>query len=183
MFRGADELARALDHIRAAPADDGSIELMQIRPGKGRRRPVPSIRLTAAEGASGDRWLATARRDAETGEVWPDMLVTLMNARMIAAIAGEKENWPPAGDQFFVDLDLSMDNLPAGRQLAMGSAVIEITAEPHLGCDQFIERYGIDSCRFVNSREGRALRLRGVNCKVVKDGEVTMTDRVRKVRE
>ena len=173
MHKTRAELEAALEHILASPADGGAVELLQIRPARGEREVLSSVRVTAAGGAEGDRWLASARKDENTGELWPDTQLTLMNSRMIEAIAGEKKNWPPAGDQLFVDLDLSTENLPAGQRLAIGSAIIQITAEPHLGCDQFIARYGIDACRYINSRRGRELRLRGVNAKIVQDGEIS----------
>ena len=181
MFRKTADLQASLDHVLESPKDEGTVEFAQIRPAKGKREARESVHLSTEEGAQGDRWILTAPRDRETGEIWREMQVTLMNARMIEAIAGDRDNWPPAGDQFFVDFDLSAENLPAGTHIGIGTAVLEVSAEPHLGCDRFIERYGIDACRFVNSREGKALRLRGVNCRIVRDGEVRSGDRLRRI--
>ena len=93
-----------------------------------------------------------------------------MNSRAAALMAGPRERWPLAGDQFFVDLDLSVENLPPGTRLALGDSVVEITAEPHRGCQKFSQRFGMAALRLVNSADGRALRLRGVNARVVTPG-------------
>jgi MOSC domain-containing protein YiiM len=104
-----------------------------------------------------------------------------MNARVIALIAQDEDRWPLAGDQLFVDLDLSKTNLPAGTRLALGSAVIEVTAEPHTGCRKFVDRFGLDAMQFVNSEAGRRLQLRGINAKVVQGGTIRVGDLVRKI--
>lgn len=104
-----------------------------------------------------------------------------MNARCIALIAGERENWPPAGDNLFIDLDLTPENAPPGQLLAIGGAVIQITDTPHNGCDSFIARYGRDACGFVNTGEGKRLRLRGIYARVVQDGRISVGDRVVKL--
>ncbi len=106
-----------------------------------------------------------------------------MNARCIALIAQERGNWAPAGDNLFIDLDLTPANTPPGTRLAIGTAVLEITDTPHNGCDSFIRRYGRDACLFVNTGEGKRLRLRGIYGRVVQDGRVSVGDVVRKQLE
>jgi MOSC domain-containing protein YiiM len=96
-------------------------------------------------------------------------------------VAGEKARWPLAGDQLYVDLDLSAANLPPGTRLAIGSAVLEVTAQPHTGCGKFVERFGLESMKFVNSPVGRELQLRGINARVVESGTVRVGDVVRKL--
>ena len=103
-----------------------------------------------------------------------------MNARATDLFAGERDRWPLAGDQLYVDLDISEDNLPSGTRLRMGGAVIEISEEPHTGCAKFSERFGMDAARFVNSPEGRTLRLRGLNARVVQPGAISVGDTVAK---
>jgi MOSC domain-containing protein YiiM len=92
-----------------------------------------------------------------------------------------QDHWQLAGDQLFIDLDLSEENLPPGTQLAMGTAVIEVTAEPHTGCGKFIARFGVDAVKFVNSPIGQRLRLRGVNARVVRSGRIRVGDSIRKL--
>jgi len=79
------------------------------------------------------------------------------------------------------NLDLSEDNLPPGTQLALGTAVIEVTSQPHTGCGKFVERFGADAMHFVNSPTGRSLRMRGLNAKVVRAGRIRPGDLVRKI--
>ena len=94
---------------------------------------------------------------------------------------GSRERWPLAGDQLYVDLDLSVENLPAGTRLAVGDAVVEITPEPHTGCAKFSARFGTDALKFVNKPPGRELRLRGVNARVVTPGTVRPGDAISKL--
>ena len=107
--------------------------------------------------------------------------LNLMNSRVIALVAGSEDRWALAGDQFFVDLDLAKENLPAGTRLAMGSAIVEVTAVPHLGCKKFVARFGMEAMKFVNSRRGKKLCLRGINAKVVQSGRVSTGDTIRRV--
>jgi MOSC domain-containing protein YiiM len=109
------------------------------------------------------------------------MQLNLMNARAIALLAQEKDRWSLAGDQLYVDLDLSEENLPPGTQLAIGAAIIEVTDQPHTGCKKFMARFGADALKFVNSPVGKGLHLRGVNARVVQPGAIHTGDVVRKV--
>ena len=117
----------------------------------------------------------------DDGSAHPEMQLNLMNARVISLVAGSEDRWALAGDQFFVDLDLTKENLPAGTRLAMGSAIVEVTAVPHLGCKKFSARFGVEATKFVNSRRGKNLCLRGINAKVVKSGRVRTGDRIQRV--
>ena len=176
-----EELRAGLPHIRAAPANDGLLEGIVFRPRHGLRQDVASARISLAGGVEGDHWAKKCWKETAEGRPHPDVQICIMNARAIALIAGERANWAAAGDNLFVDLDLSPENLPPGTRLRLGSAAIEITAVPHTGCQKFIDRYGRDACVFVNTGEGKARRLRGIYARVVKDGRVTVGDRVRKI--
>ncbi len=168
-----EELDAGLDEIRRSPADDGVLEMIVRRPQVGERETVDEAWLDTEVGLVGDSW--STRRHPD-----PDAQLTIMNARLIALVAGDRARWPPAGDQLFVDLDLSAANLPSGTRLAIGSAVIEITPEPHTGCRKFVSRYGLDAQKFVNSPVGRELRLRGLNARVVRGGAIRRGDAVKK---
>jgi MOSC domain-containing protein YiiM len=172
------ELEAGLEHVRAAPADLGSVELVLRRPAEGERELLEEAELTPEDGVVGDRW-ATGRRRRPAN---PDTQLTLMSARAADLVAGgERGRWPLAGDQLYVDLDLSEANLPAGTRLAVGTAVVELTPPPHTGCKKFVQRFGLDAMQFVNSPEGRALRLRGANARVVEAGVVRPGDEIRKL--
>lgn len=181
VFMSMDELMRGLEYIKQSPGESGKVELIVCRPEVGEREECEHAELNTDHGLVGDNWLARGYKKNRDGAAHPDMQLNLMNARAIALIAGSRERWKLAGDQLFVDLDLSHDNLPPGTQLGIGSAVIEITAEPHLGCRKFMERFGRDAVTFVNSEQGRALNLRGVNAKVVKPGELKVGATVHKL--
>jgi MOSC domain-containing protein YiiM len=103
-----------------------------------------------------------------------------MNARVAALLAGPPDAWSAAGDQLYVDLDLGEANLPAGTRLAIGDAVLEVSAAPHTGCAKFSGRFGVDALRFVSTPEGRELRLRGMNTRVVRGGTIALGDVVTK---
>ncbi|HXI27845.1 MAG TPA: MOSC domain-containing protein, partial [Vicinamibacterales bacterium] len=111
----------------------------------------------------------------------PAMQINVMSARVAALLAQDRSSWPLAGDQLFVDLDLGEANLPAGARLAIGDAVIEVTAEPHTGCGKFAERFGVEATTFVNAATRRDLRLRGINARVIQRGTIRRGDRVTKV--
>jgi MOSC domain-containing protein YiiM len=181
VYVGADELEAGLEEIRRSPTDAGRLELIVRRPAENEREVLDEGVLDLVDGLVGDTWHARGSSRRPDGAANPDAQLTLMNARMAALVAREQERWPLAGDQLYVDLDLSTDNLPPGTRLEVGSAVIEVTPEPHTGCAKFSARFGSDALRFINSRGGRALRLRGVNTRVVQGGSVRQGDVVRKV--
>ncbi|MEA2628208.1 MAG: hypothetical protein QOJ10_668 [Chloroflexota bacterium] len=175
------ELEQSLDHIRESPADGGTVELIARRPAVDEREVLSEGRLNTTEGLEGDTWRARGSSRTPDGSANLEAQLTLMNARTAAAVAGDRERWPLAGDQIYVDLDLSLSNLPAGSRVQIGSAVIEFSAEPHTGCAKFSGRFGNDALRFVNSQVGRELRLRGANCRVVMAGTVRPGDAIRKL--
>jgi MOSC domain-containing protein YiiM len=177
----AATLEAGLDEIRGAPADDGRVELIVRRPAVGERELLAEAQLDPDRGLVGDTWGERSSRLTPDGSPHPDMQLTLMNARVARLVAGGVERSPLAGDQLYVDLDLSETNLPAGSRLQVGSAVVEITAEPHRGCQKFTQRFGLAALRFVNSDVGGALRLRGANAKVVAAGIVRTGDAIRKL--
>ncbi|HUY73016.1 MAG TPA: MOSC domain-containing protein [Candidatus Dormibacteraeota bacterium] len=183
-MRQTDDLTRleaALDHIRRAPADNGTVELIVRRPAEDQREVLEEAWLDLQDGLEGDTWRARGSSRTPDGAPDPEAQLTLMNARSTAAVAGDRERWPLAGDQLYVDFDLSIANLPAGSRVQLGSAVIEFSEAPHTGCAKFSARFGNDAQRFVNTPTGRELRLRGANCRVVVAGRVRRGDPIRKL--
>ncbi len=176
------EMEVGLDSIRQAPKDVGVLKLISRRPNTDEREVLPEGQLDPAHGLMGDNWKARGSRSTPDGSANPEMQLNLMNARVIALLAQDESRWALAGDQLFVDFDLSAANVPPGTRLAVGSAVIEITHEPHLGCKKFAARFGPDAVKFVNSPEGRQLHLRGVNAKVVQIGTIQVGNKVEKLQ-
>jgi len=174
------QLEQGLEAIRRSPGDAGRLEYLVRRPRDEAREILDSGELSLTEGLLGDNWKARGSSATPDGSAHPEMQLNLMNARAIALIAHTKERWSLAGDQLFVDLDLSDANLPPGTKLVIGSAVIEITAIPHNGCRKFRDRFGVDAVKFVNSPVGKSLHLRGVNAKVVQPGTIRVGDEIRK---
>jgi hypothetical protein len=169
-------LEAGLEDIRRSPSDVGVVELIVRRPAEDEREVLDEARLDVSEGLVGDCWRSRGSKRTEDGSAHPDMQLTLMNARVAALVAGDPDRRRLAGDQLFVDLDLSHDNLPPGTRLEVGSAQIEITDQPHTGCGKFARRFGTDAQRFINSPAGRELNLRGVNARVVVGGVVRPGD-------
>lgn len=176
-----EQLEAGIDHVRQSPSDDGTLELIVRRPAEGERDVLETGELNLAEGLAGDTWNQRPSRRSADGGPHPDMQLNLMNARAIALIAQSPDRWELAGDQLYVDLDLSEANLPAGTQLGIGSAVIEITDQPHTGCSQFSQRFGAGARKLVNSDVGRELRIRGINAKVIQPGTITRNDLITKI--
>jgi hypothetical protein len=173
------ELDAALDGLRQSPRDEGVLDLIVRRPDVGARDVLAEGQLDLEVGLVGDNWSTRGSRRTTDGTSHPDMQLNVMNSRVIALVAQDRERWPLAGDQLFVDLNLSEANLPAGSRLAVGGAVIEVTDQPHTGCDKFVSRFGLDAMKFVNSPIGRELNLRGINARVVTPGTIRAGDRVR----
>ena len=166
-----------LAELRAAPADEGRVELIVRRPAHDEREVLAEALLDPELGLEGDRW---AKSDVATTPVYLASQLTVMSTRVLAAIEPDPARWPLAGDQLYVDLDLSEANLPAGTRLAVGSAIIEVSETPHTGCAKFSARFGSDALRWINSTEGRVERRRGLNARIVRGGTVRMGDAIRR---
>ena len=176
-----EELEAGLHEICRAPRDVGRLEMIVRRPVTGEREVLTEAQLDLARGLVGDNWQQRGSRSTPDGSAHPEMQLNVMNARVIGLLAHTRDRWPLAGDQLMIDLDLSTDNLPAGTRLTMGSATIEVTSVPHTGCAKFIERFGVEAAKFVNSSTGKLLRLRGLNAKVIRAGTIRTGDVVTKI--
>ena len=176
-----EQLEAGLDHIRQSPTDEGVVELIVRRPQVDAREVLEEAEFSTTVGLVGDSWPQRASSKTPDGSPHPEMQINIMNARSVALVAQEKERWPLAGDQLFIDMNLSKDNLPAGSRIAVGTAVLEVTAPPHTGCLKFVARFGKDAMMFVNSPVGKELCLRGINAKVVQNGVVRVGDVARKI--
>lgn len=179
--RDASALEAGLDRVRAAPADVGTVELLVRRPTVDARELLEEARLDPTLGLVGDGWSTRPSTSSPDGGPHPDRQLTVMGARVVDLLAGSRDRWALAGDQVYVDLDLSVASLPPGSRLALGTAVIEVTDAAHLGCAKFRQRFGAEALRFVNSPTGRALRLRGLNARVVEAGTVRPGDAARRL--
>lgn len=177
--RSADDLLAGLETVEAAPRDEGSVRLIVRRPAVDARETLAEAELDPDVGLVGDSWIDRAGLGSDGPHRYAQ--VTLMNARYAELIAGPRDEWAKAGDQLYVDLDLSTENLPAGTRLALGTAVIELSAEPHTGCAKFSARFGSEALRLANSRRGRHLRLRGANAVIVEAGTVRDGDVIRRI--
>jgi MOSC domain-containing protein YiiM len=175
------ELQDKLAALGASPQDNGTLEMIVCRPQVEQRRVLDEAELDVTIGLVGDNWLERGSSSTEDGRAHPDAQITLMNSRVLQTVAQDRSRWELAGDQLIVDLDLTAENLPVGQRIAIGTAVLEITAKPHTGCAKFTARFGSDAIRFVNSGEGRDLRRRGVYAKVIQAGKIRTNDTIKKV--
>jgi hypothetical protein len=173
-----EELEAGLDEIRRSPKDEGVLQLIVRRPQTEERELLEEGQIDLVEGLVGDNWKTRYGVEREANS---DTQITLTNARAVNIIAQREDRWALAGDQLYVDFDLSEDNVPAGTQLSIGTSVLEVTAEPHNGCKKYVERFGMDAMLFVNSTVGKELHLRGINTKVVQSGSIRRGDAIKKV--
>ena len=180
-YTPAETLEAGLETVRASPKLASSLDLIVRRPGVDLRELVSEARLDEVSGLVGDTWHQRGSSRTTDGKAHPEMQLTVVNSRAIALIAGSRERWPLAGDQLFIDLDLSVTNLPPGSRIKVGAAVIEMTGQPHTGCAKFKARFGADALALVNSTLGRELRLRGANARIVSGGVIRVGDEVVKL--
>jgi MOSC domain-containing protein YiiM len=176
-----EQLETSLDHIRESPKNNGVLDLIVRRPRVDQREVVDEAQLDVKDGLVGDSWMYRGSSKTADGGPHPEMQITIMNSRVVDLVAQAKERWPLAGDQLFIEMDLSKGNLPAGSRIAIGSAIIEVTAPPHLGCEKFVARFGADAMKFVNSAVGRELCMRGLHARVIQNGTVRTGDIAHKV--
>ena len=168
------EIEAGLDEIRQSPKDNGILKLIVARPKPDEREVLETGELDETEGLKGDTWKTY-------GNVRSDAQITIMNSRCVALLAQDETRWQLAGDQLYVDLDLSDENLPVGTKLEIGSAILETTSLPHNGCKKFVERFGMDAMKFVNSPIGKELHLRGIYAKIIQSGTINKGDLVKKL--
>jgi MOSC domain-containing protein YiiM len=180
-YLSVTELEAGMEHIRQSPKDQGTLQMIVRRPNVDEREILPEGELNTTEGLVGDTWKVRMNVHSTDSRPNPNKQITIMNARTIALLAQSEEYWSLAGDQLFVDMDLSDDNLPPGTQLAIGSAIVEVSPDPHTGCQKFSSRFGVDALKFVNSPEGKRLHLRGINTRVIQGGVIHIRDIIQKI--
>ena len=166
--------------VLASPRDEATVELIVRRPAHLGREVVTEARLDPVEGLVGDDWLARGSKSRPDGSADPLSQLTIMSTRVLAAIEPDRSRWPLAGDQLYADLDLGLENLPAGARLRVGEALVEVTERPHTGCSQFAERFGLDALKWISTPAGKAARMRGVYVRVIEGGAVRLGDAIRK---
>jgi hypothetical protein len=180
-YLSMSQLEEGMEHIRQAPKDHGTLKMIVRRPREDERDVIDQGELSLSEGLVGDSWKSRGSKHTPDGSAHLYAQITIMNVRCTALLAQHEERWPLAGDQLYVDFDLGDDNIPPGTRLSIGSAVLEVSAEPHSGCKKFSERFGVEAMKFVNSPEGKQLHLRGINAKVIQAGTIRIGDVVRKL--
>jgi hypothetical protein len=175
------ELEAAVDHLREAPKDEGVLHLIVCRPAVEERQVLDMAELDPLKGLIGDNWVVRGSSKTPDGSAHPEMQINIMNSRVTALVAQDKKRWSLAGDQLYIDMDLSKENLPAGARIQVGSAVLEVSPLPHTGCHKFVARFGVEAMKFVNSAVGKELCLRGINAKVVQAGIVKVGQVAKKI--
>jgi MOSC domain-containing protein YiiM len=180
-YLSMSELEAGMEHIQQAPKEAGALKMIVRRPRDDERELIEQGELNPVDGLVGDNWKARGSKHTPDGSANLYAQITVMNARCIALLAGTEDRWALAGDQLYVDFDLSEENIPPGTRLAIGSAILEVSAQPHSGCKKFSARFGVEAMKFVNSPEGKRLHLRGINANVIRAGTLRVGDVVKKV--
>jgi len=174
-------LEKGFDIIKQSPSKQGSLELIVTRPKVNQREELTKGVLDEDQGLVGDNWATRGSSSTSNGSANPEMQINIMNSRVARLICQHHSDWKMAGDQLFVDLNLSKDNVPPGTRLVVGKAILEVTSPPHTGCQKFAQRFGRDALKFISTKEGRHWQLRGINAKVIKGGTVRLGDKVVKI--
>jgi MOSC domain-containing protein YiiM len=178
MRAAREDLDARLAELRALPTDAGTLELIVVRPSEGERETPTTAEITIEDGLVGDRWEPFVEANGSLGR---ETQLTIASTHLLGLIA-EPERWLLAGDNLLVDIGLDKMSLPAGTRLAIGdTVVVEISELPHTGCAKFSARFGSDALKFINSPEGRELRLRGLNAKVIVPGTIATGDAIRRL--
>jgi hypothetical protein len=177
-YKDLSTLEMGFDIIKDSPALEGTLQLIVVRPEVNERKEMNEGVLDESQGLIGDNWAARGSSETNDGSAHPEMQINIMNSRVARLISQDKSDWQMAGDQLFVDLNLNKDNVPPGTRLAVGEAILEVTAPPHTGCKKFAQRFGRDALKFSSTKKGRLWQLRGINAKVVKGGDIKIGDRV-----
>jgi len=175
------ELEAGMENIRQAPSDNGILKMIVRRPAVDERELIDEGELSTDDGLVGDTWKIRSSSHTPDGSANRKSQITLTNSRAIALLAQSEDRWALAGDQLYVDMNIGEENLPPGTRLSIGSAIIEVSDQPHSGCKKFSARFGVEAMKFVNSPEGKRLHLRGINTKVVQSGTIRVGDVVRKI--
>ena len=178
-----EQLDAGLDHIQRSPTGSGPVLMIVRRPGENEREVVAEAELDVDVGVVGDNWKTRGSTSTPDGSANPVAQITIMNSRVLALLARSEERWKLSGDQLIIDMDMSIEGLPPGSRLGVGSAVIEVSEKPHTGCAKFAGRFGADALRFVSTPTGRSLRLRGVNTRIVQSGTVRVGDVAERLSE
>jgi hypothetical protein len=166
-FRLLEDLERMLESLLPAPTDQGQVRLVVMKGQGGRRETPERIFLNPIAKAPGE-----AGDDQED----EDQLAIMQHG--VADLIANGQPLPLFGDNLFLDLDLSLENLPPGSQLRVGKAILQVTPLPHNGCSKFRGRFGDNALRFVSKKELRHRNLRGIYMRVLEGGEVGPGDRV-----
>ena len=173
-----ESLDARLPELRALDTEHGTLELIVVRPSEGERETPETAEITIEDGLVGDRWGPYVEADGSLGR---EAQLTIASTHLLGLIS-EPERWPLAGDNLLVDMGLNTESLPPGTRLAIGgTVVVQISELPHTGCAKFSARFGSDALKFINSPEGRQLRLRGVNAKVLAPGTIATGDTIRRL--
>jgi hypothetical protein len=175
-----EEIEKGMDHVRRSPSKQGTVEGLCIRPEVNERKELESCLFSPERGVEGDFWFRKCWKTLDDGRSDPEAQIAMMNTRFIDLISGSREGWKLAGDQVYVNMDISEANLSPGDRLKMGDAVLEITPLPHTGCKLFVERFGVEAMKYLSTPTGKALRLRGIYARTVVEGIVKVGDSVSK---
>ena len=173
-----ETLQNGFEHIKKSPADNGTVELIAIRPEEDQRKELEEGMFDEIKGLIGDNWASRGHSKTTDGSAHPEMQINIMNSRIISLITTEKNDWKMAGDQLFVDFNLNKDNVPAGTRLSIGDAILEVTSVPHTGCKKFSQRFGVEALKFISTNTGRQWQLRGINARVIKSGAIRIGDQI-----
>jgi MOSC domain-containing protein len=165
-----EQLEKGLASLEPAPRDHGRVALLVRRVAGGVREQPARLRLTPEAGVPEDAWGRgeNPRLEAQISVMEIDVANLIANGQPVTLF----------GDNLFLSLDLSVENLPPGSRVRVGTATMEVTPKAHNGCRKFHARFGSDALRFVSKPDLRHRNFRGIYMRVVEGGDVAPGDLV-----
>lgn len=172
------ELDAQLPHVLNAPKTGSRVAMLCTRPARNERVFPDAIVLTRARGIDGDREMAQPWLRLDNGDPDPRIQVSIIPQRVLDLVWRDRENITHPGDNIVADIDVSLDNMPVGTILTIGTAALRVSDEWNDGCAKWNKRMGRAAYEWTTQPDHEPLRLRGIYCEIITDGVIKLGDTI-----